>query len=116
MIDFATARRLVIEWIATVKPIPGEGPLVIDGSRIIDCDVAWLFFWTTAARLVRNDLGGLTGNNPIFVTKDDGTLYVWSLREPLEVVVERLRSNRSSLQSLVIPTQEDLAARARRPG
>jgi hypothetical protein len=86
-----------LRYISTVKSID-DSEWIVDDEKTEEHEAAWLFCWDTEARLTgRHPRKGLTGNYPILVRKIDGALYMWTLLEPLERVLEKLRDEQPAL-------------------
>jgi hypothetical protein len=103
MIDHDTAKGIVLRFLATVPLIDDSGWGVID-EKTREYDVAWFFQWTVKSSL---EPGArrypMAGNNPLLVDKRDGTLYAWSLLEPLDRVLDKLKNNKGALRPLDVP-------------
>jgi hypothetical protein len=71
---------------------------VIVDEKTINHELFYLFFWTASrAFWPRRRTIPMTGNYPIAVSKDDGTMYVWTMLYPIAEFVERMRHHRSEL-------------------
>jgi Immunity protein 35 len=100
LIDHDTAKQSVLRYLSTLKSIDGS-EWVVDDEKTEEHDVAWLFCWDTKDRLTgKRPRRGLTGNYPILVRKADGALYSWTLLEPLEHALDKLRSGQPALPRL----------------
>jgi hypothetical protein len=86
-----------MRFLSTLKPREGS-EWQIDDEQTEEHEAAWLFCWDTKDRLAgKRPRKGLTGNYPILVRKADGALYMWTLLEPLERVLEKLRDEQPAL-------------------
>lgn len=100
MISREEAKLLVERYLSTLPPKQGSAWAVVDDDTT-EFDLAWMFFWTLKKFI---DRGGprpaMAGNCPILVDKRDGSLYNWSMVEPLDQVLEKLRHDKASLYRL----------------
>jgi hypothetical protein len=95
-----TARTRVVDYLATI-PRRGKDRWVIADDQTIDHDLFWMFFWTTSrAFWPRRRSIPMTGNYPIAVAKDDGSVFVWTMLYPFEEFAERIRDRRDQLPRL----------------
>jgi hypothetical protein len=100
MIDRETAKSIVQRYLSTLPPKDGSG-WAIEDEKTKDLDDVWMFCWTLKSRIDRGgQRRGMVGNYPILVDKTDGSLYVWTLLEPLEQVLEKLRHDKTSVPRL----------------
>ena len=97
MIDHDTAKQSVLRYISSIRSID-RSEWIVDDQQTEEHDVAWVFCWDTRDRLTgKRPRKGLTGNYPILVRKADGALFMWTLLEPLERVLEKLRGEEPAL-------------------
>lgn len=100
MIDKHAAKQAVLRYLSSLKRLDGS-EWIVDDEKTEEHDVAWLFCWDSKDRLSgKRPWRGLTGNYPILVNKTDGSLYSWTLLEPLEQAPEKLRSGQPALPRL----------------
>jgi hypothetical protein len=92
-VEAATARMQVVNYLATI-PSGGKDRWVIVDDKTIDHELFWMFFWTTSQMIP------MAGNYPIAVTKDDGSMFVWTMLFPFEEFVERIRHRRNELSRI----------------
>lgn len=101
-IDRETAKSRAQRYLSAV-PRQFDGDWVILDHRTQEFDVAWMFWWTHESLAMPDTRGtGTVGNYPILVDKSDGTLYVWTLLEPLDRLLETIRHDKSSAPRLSI--------------
>jgi hypothetical protein len=102
MIDRDAAKSLVLRYLSIRPCLHGSRWVVVD-DETQEFDIAWMFCWTLE-RLTRSGAqgSGMVGNYPILVDKRDGSLYAWTMLEPLERVLEKLRHDQGSLPRLDI--------------
>jgi hypothetical protein len=96
MIDQETAKSLVERYLSTLPTKSGSGWIVLD-HRTVELDIAWLFFWTLERLAQPGARGnGMAGNCPLLVDKRDGSLYSWSMLEPIEGLLKASAGQRLS--------------------
>jgi Immunity protein 35 len=100
MIDRETAKSLVLRYLSTLPPKDGSGWDVED-EKTTELDDVWMFCWTLKSLIERGGKRpGMVGNYPILVDKADGSLYAWTMLEPLERLLEKLRHDKTVLPRL----------------
>lgn len=71
----------------------GEVALRLLPDRADDVDVGWVFYYQSARYLETGDLSDmLAGNNPLFIARSDGRLFVVDFPRPLEESLAAYRS------------------------
>jgi len=92
-IDVVTARGKVERFLATRPLLSKSDRWAI--TKIEEYDCFWLFVWNSAHLIERRQATGwtprITGNNPIAVRKDDGSMYVWSVLCTLDELADCMR-------------------------
>lgn len=97
MIDRDTGRSLVERYLSTLPPKYGSRWAVED-EKTVELDEAWMFSWTLESLIGRSgERPGMAGNCPILVDKKDGSLYAWSMLEPLDRLLERIRHDKAGV-------------------
>src|SRR5262249_5374636 len=100
MIDRDAAKSLVLRYLSTRPCKHGSRWVVLDDDTE-EFDIAWMFCWTLERLTKPGHQGtGMVGNYPILVDKRDGLLYAWTMLEPLDRVLEKLRHDKGSLPRL----------------
>jgi hypothetical protein len=103
VVDHDTARAIVLRYLSSIPSVDGSN-WVVDDSDTEEYDIAWLFCWTSKRLLARGtQRPGLVGNHPILVDKRDGAIYAWTMLQPLDSVLAKLREDKSSLRPLQVP-------------
>lgn len=90
-INLEQARRLVHEEIN--KPNLnwiGKPEMVVLDEHTIEKDYGWVFFWTSRLWLETGDLeNAIAGNEPILVSRYDGSIYQCGSAAPLEKEIRK---------------------------
>src|SRR5262245_48690634 len=97
MIDQDAAKSLVLRYLSTRPCKHGSRWVVLD-ENTEEFDIAWMFCWTLERFMKPGYQGtGMVGNYPILVRKTDGALFMWTMLEPIEQALDKLRGDQPAL-------------------
>ncbi len=76
----------------TLSSLVGAVDIAIIDAATREFDVGWVFFYQSSRFLETGDvLGGLAGNAPLFVSRDDGRAIVISYHRPITESIQAYR-------------------------
>jgi hypothetical protein len=97
MIDRDAAKTLVLRYLSA-RPCKHGSRWIVLNEDTQEFDIAWMFCWTLERLKMPGNTGtGMVGNYPILVRKSDGALFMWTLLEPLDRVLEKLQDDQPAL-------------------
>jgi hypothetical protein len=94
-IDFVTAKKLFSDYLQTLEIQVGE-PLAVLDENTIEGKFGWVFFYNSVEFIESGRFSSrLTGNAPIIVDREDGSIHVTGTAFPIEHYIDEFVSGKN---------------------